>query len=373
MTNPLIMVVEDNVTLLEGLKDLLEIANYRVVTAENGTDALNILEEVTPDLIISDIMMPRIDGYQFHAKVRQKPELLGVPFIFLSARGGKADIRRGKELGADDYITKPFDEEDLLVAVRSKLSRWQDLRRLQDEEIDDLKNKILLTMSHEFRTPLAYILNYTEMLEMDSGEISAEDINHFMKGIRKGAVRLNRLVEDFIRLVELETGEAERAYLRRRWEIPDISAWLRVITRTHEMDADEQGVKLVWEIPDGLPGVLADESYLADGLSRLIENAIKFSTPESETVRIEAEALDDKLHIRVIDQGVGIPEKDLDSLFNVFHQIDRAKHEQQGTGSGLAISHGIVELHGGEIIVDSEFGAGSTFTIVLPIHEGDGG
>ncbi len=367
MLKPMILVVEDNPTLLEGLNALLEFAGYRMATAENGREALKLLDEITPDLIISDITMPGIDGYEFQSKVRERPELLGVPFIFLTARGGKAEIRLGKELGADDYITKPFDEEDLLSAVRSKLSRWEDLRKVRDEQIEDVKKRILLTMSHEFRTPLTYILNYAEMLKPDEQDISEEEYEQFMNGICKGATRLNRLVEDFILLVELETGEMEKAYHSRRAEIPNTSSWLRSVGHRSQEETEAKGLTLILDIPDDLPPIVVDEKYIADAITRLLANAVKFSMPMSESVRLVAGVRDDTLRVSVEDQGVGIPEKEMASLFNIFHQIDRAKREQQGTGLGLAICMGIVTIHGGQITVESEDGVGSMFTIELPL------
>src|SRR5689334_521023 len=118
-----ILVVEDDIALLEGLRDILVLAGYEVTTAANGLEGLAALERGLPDLILSDIMMPKLDGYQFYAQVRARPEWIGLPFIFLTAKGEKADIRRGKQLGADDYLTKPFEEADLLIAIRSKLDR----------------------------------------------------------------------------------------------------------------------------------------------------------------------------------------------------------------------------------------------------------
>lgn len=368
MTKPLIMVVEDNLAMLDGLRDLLEIAEYRVSTASGGDEALEMLKEVKPDLIISDIMMPGMDGYRFHSLVRERPDLLTVPFIFLTARGEKADIRRGKEVGVDDYITKPFDEEDLLIAVRSKLARWRDLRQVQEEQLADLKQKLLVTMSHEFRTPLSYIINYSEILDQEEGQINSEEFSQFMRGIQRGASRLYTLVEDFIKLVEIETGEAERTYFRRRQSIADTSAWLRVVARTHLLNAESHGLELVLDVPDELPELIVDEGYLADAIGRLMQNAIKFSQPNSKWVRFHARASDDKFLISVQDQGIGIKESELANLFNVFHQIDRAKQEQQGTGSGLAICMGIVAMHGGIVHVESEYGVGSMFTIELPLQ-----
>jgi two-component system sensor histidine kinase/response regulator len=366
MIKPLIMVVEDNLAMLDGLRDLLEIAEYRVSTASGGEEALELLNTVKPDLIISDIMMPGMDGYLFHSLVRERPDLLTVPFIFLTARGEKADIRRGKELGVDEYITKPFDEEDLLIAIRSKLARWRGLRQVQEDQLADLKQKLLVTMSHEFRTPLSYIINYSEMLDQEKGQINSDDFSQFLRGIQTGASRLHTLVEDFIKLVEIDTGEAERTYLRRRQPIADTSAWLRVVGRTHILSAESRGLEIVLDVPDGLPELVADEGYLADAIGRLMQNAIKFSQPNSKWVRLSARATGETLRISIQDQGTGIKESELASLFNVFHQIDRAKQEQQGTGSGLAICQGIVAMHDGVVHVESEYGVGSTFTIELP-------
>lgn len=371
MTKPLILVVEDDLALLEGIRELLELTEYKVLTAMNGREGLEVLEKQRPDLIVSDIMMPEMDGYQFHEKVNERPELSTIPFIFLTARGEKSDIRRGKELGADDYITKPFDDEDLLVTVRAKLNRWENLRQQRDEEVADLKNKILLTLSHEFRTPLTYIINYSDLLELDGQAIATEDFSDFMQGIRRGALRLNNLVDDFLILVEIETGEAEEAYRYRRTRIVETSLWLRVITKPFQPKAEERGLALVMDIPDDLPPLVADEAYLSDAIGRLIDNAIRFSKEESEWVRVSARAEEERLIISVHDQGEGIEEKDLGGLFDVFYQIDRAKREQQGSGSGLAICKGIVSVHGGDVGVESEYGKGSTFWISLPLEPPD--
>jgi len=371
MTKPLILVVEDDLALLEGIRELLELTEYRVLIAANGREALEVLEKQHPDLIVSDIMMPEMDGYEFHAKVSEQPELSAIPFIFLTARGEKADIRRGKELGADDYITKPFDDEDLLVAVRAKLNRWENLRQQRDEEVADLKSKILLTLSHEFRTPLTYIINYSDLLELEGKEIAGEDFPNFMQGIRRGALRLNSLVDDFLILVEIETGEAEGAYRYRRRRIEETGLWLRVIAKPFQTAAEERELTLVTDIPEDLPPLVADEAYLSDAIGRLLDNAIKFSTDESEWVRFSAETDDDRLILRIQDQGQGIKEQDMGGLFDVFYQIDRAKREQQGSGSGLAICKGIIGIHGGEVGVESEFGKGSTFWVSLPFEPPD--
>jgi two-component system sensor histidine kinase/response regulator len=368
MSNPLILVVEDDLALLEGVSELLKLSNYRVLTATNGREALAVLDQHRPDLIVSDIMMPEMDGYAFHAAVREQPDMFTIPFIFLTARGEKRDIRKGKASGVDDYITKPFDDEDLLVAVESKLKRWAGIQKHRDEEIEDVKHRILLTLSHEFRTPLTYIINYADMLNSTDPASSSEDFQEFMNGIRRGAKRLNKLVEDFLVLVELETGEAREAYLYRRQEFDDTSAWLRVVTRRFQADAEAKGLELILDIPDNLPPIIGDEIYLTDAIGRLIENAIKFSREESKWIKVSASEFDGYLRVDIHDQGIGVAPENVDTLFDLFHQLNRKELEQQGTGAGLAICKGIVEIHGGKVALESVQGEGSTFTIMIPFE-----
>jgi signal transduction histidine kinase len=363
---PVILVAEDNQALLHGICELLELNGYATIAAENGVEALKALEKAKPDLIISDVMMPELDGYGLHAEVRARSEWLDIPFIFLTALGQRDDVRRGKEMGVDEYIIKPFDEADILIAVRAKLERWKKVRHHQLEESAELKRKIISSLSHEFRTPLTYVLNYAEMLQEEMVDPTSEDFSLFLQGIRKGALRLNKLVMDFLILVDLETSEAKKLYYHRRREIEETSAWLRIIAGQYQARAAEQGLELVVDVPDGLPNLVADETYLSDAIGRLLDNAIKFSTKSSRRIRYAANVVEDVFKISIEDQGMGIREPEIDSLFNVFHQIDRAQLEQQGTGSGLAISKGIVELHGGSIDVQSEFGQGSVFTISIP-------
>lgn len=372
MASETILVVEDDAALLDGLRDILELSGYRVVTARNGALGLVALEQHRPDLIVSDINMPRMDGYQFYGHVRAHPEWVSLPFIFLTAKGEKADVRRGKMLGVDDYITKPFEEADLLVAVQAKLNRRAQLDAARDRQIADLKHTILTTLNHEFRTPLTYITTYADML--GDGNVSAEDFKNFMRGIQVGSDRLRRLVEDFIFLVELHTGEAGQTYDRRRQLLTDVGGLLRTELERHRPRARERGVRLEASLASSLPALQADPEYLANAVGRLLDNAIKFSKKSGGAVVLRAQpgtATLEALVIEVVDEGIGMPAAELAKIFDVFHQIDRAKMEQQGSGSGLAITHGIVQLHGGTLSAVSELNGGSTFRIELPLPAGE--
>jgi signal transduction histidine kinase len=309
--------------------------------------------------------MPRMDGYQFYSQVRAHPEWVSLPFIFLTAKGEKADIRRGKMLGVDDYITKPFEEADLLVAVQAKLNRRNQLNAARDRQISDLKRTILTTLNHEFRTPLTYITTYADML--GEGNVSAADFKNFMRGIQVGSDRLRRLVEDFIFLVELQTGEAQQTYERRRQPLHDLARLIPNEVERHRPRARERGVSLETSLATSLPAVVGDAEFLANAIGRLIDNAIKFCKKGGGMVVVRAQPGDQSLVIEVADDGIGMPAGELAKIFDVFHQIDRAKMEQQGSGSGLAITHGVVSMHGGRLSATSEVGHGSTFRIELPL------
>ncbi len=202
---------------MEGIRDILELNGYDVLTATNGSVGLEVLESQAqpPDLIVSDIMMPRMDGYAFFNAVRAQESWIAIPFIFLTAKGERDDIFRGKSMGAEDYVVKPFDADELLVAVDSRLKRQRQLNQQRDHEVSSIKRNILNILNHEFRTPLTYVVAYADMLHRDADDLGVSDMRAFLRGINAGANRIRRLVENFILLVELETGEAQKTYTWR--------------------------------------------------------------------------------------------------------------------------------------------------------------
>ncbi|MBI4771683.1 MAG: ATP-binding protein [Chloroflexi bacterium] len=173
-------------------------------------------------------------------------------------------------------------------------------------------------------------------------------------------------MEDFTLLVELQTGEAQRNYWRRLKRLADLPAVLHGVLTKYAARAAARRVNLAPDIPANLPALQADQEYLSNAVSRLVDNAIKFSKKEGGQVTLRARAEGDGVHIEVKDEGIGIRPAELEKIFDVFYQIDRAKLEQQGSGSGLAIAHGIATMHGGTLTVQSEVGVGSTFTMELP-------
>lgn len=364
-----ILVVEDDTHLMEGIRDILELNGYEVLTATNGVMGLDVLraQPIPPDLIVSDIMMPRMNGYDFFQSVRDENGWVAIPFIFLTAKGEREDIRKGKRMGAEDYVVKPFDADDLLIAVSAKLDRKKQLDAVWRTEVTSIKNNILTILNHELRTPLTYVVAYADMLHRDAAELGAEDMRSFLRGINTGANRLRRLVESFILLVELETGTAASTYSWRSHPVDDYDTLLYTIQQKFAEFARERNVTLEFEVQNNLPPVRADTEYLASAVECLVDNAIKFSDRSGSVVMICIYTQANDVCLSVRDHGRGIPAKELNSIFDPFYQINREKYEDQGAGAGLAIVDGVVRIHGGRVTVDSVFGEGSTFVIHLPI------
>ncbi len=364
-----ILVVEDDLHLMEGIRDILDLSGYDVLTATNGLMGLEILraQPRPPDLIVSDIMMPRMDGYEFFDAVRAEQDWLAIPFIFLTAKGERADIRRGLTKGAEDYVVKPFDADELLAAVAARLNRRKQLDAVWKGEVSDIKHNILTILNHELRTPLTYVVAYADMLHRDADDLSVDDMRSFLRGINAGANRLRRLVENFILLVELETGEAELTYAWRSHRLENYEAMLRGLVNKYQELAQERQVSLEVEVGHGLPAVTADAEYLVAALECLIDNAIKFSDKPGKRILLHAYLENGYLCLAVQDEGRGIPEHELQNIFESFYQINREKYEDQGAGSGLAIVNGVIKLHGGSVSIESTFGEGSTFAIQLPV------
>jgi signal transduction histidine kinase len=364
-----ILVVEDDPNLLEGIRAILELDQYLVVSAENGAQALDWLRNAAalPDLILSDIMMPQMDGMALLNAIRSEPQWVAIPFIFLTAKGDKVDMQRGKQLGADDYLVKPFDADDLLIAVEARLKRQRALNDAQTDSINSLKRNILSILNHEFRTPLTFIVAYADMLNnpVTTQDLSDTELLGFLKGVSSGASRLRRLIENFILLVELQTGDAERTFEWRRSQINDMAQLLQTVCdRTILVSTPDRPYQI--EVQGDLPPFVADREYLMIALAQLVNNAIKFSPPNTPII-LGARAANGEISLSVTDYGRGIPEAEIAAIWETFYQVNRAHHEDQGTGSGLAIVQGIARMHGGRVHVESEAGVGSTFTIILPL------
>ena len=379
-----ILLVEDNQAMLDGMKDLLEISDtgydISVLPASDGRQALALMTDHLPDLIVSDVMMPNMGGYEFLDEVRRKPEWRHIPFIFVTAKGEKEDKRQGKLSDADLYITKPFVVTQLLELIRIQLDRTRSRQQAQQQMADSLKKDLLQILNHEFRTPLTYVTAYYEMLADNALQTeNGRDYSEYLRGIQAGNVRLSRLVEDFIMVMELRSGEAQEKFYRQARPIEDMTLLLNTIVDERREEAASLNVQLDLDISPDLPPVFGNRRGIQNIFERILDNAIKFTAAykkrsrETGHVTISATAVADELHIAIQDEGMGIPAYAQDNIFDLFVQHNRNSMEQQGAGIGLTVARGLAELHNGRIEVESCEGCGSAFTVILPVHTEDSG
>ncbi len=365
-----VLVVEDHKPMSRAIQDILESEGYEVVTAVDGMEALETMQVRRPDIILADIMMPRLDGYDLYREVRARPEWTPIPFVFLTARSEREDRLRGKILGAEDYVTKPFDAEELVVIVRSRLKRARAIQEATEMAFEQLKQQIVTVLGHELRTPLTYVTGYTDLALEDVSSLRPNEIEEFLKGIKTGADRLNRLVEDLLLVVQIDSGRAQEEFDGLVALHHDLRSILEQTADQFLDQARKRGITLQVDAEPDLPPVRLCAPYFRNALGRILENAVKFSRDGSERVDIGATVEGDWIRISVSDYGVGIPMEQQRFLFDRFRQLNRDQLEQQGVGLGLAIAQDLIHLHGGRITVQSTLGAGSTFTIWLPLERG---
>lgn len=360
-----LLLVDDDPAILEGVVDLLQLYGYNLLTASDGKAALEVMQNHKPDLVISDIMMPEMDGYEFYEAVRSRQEWVPIPFIFLTARGQQVDIRRGQSLGADAYLVKPFEPEDLLIAIDARLKRVRAIQAVTQADVDQMKQQLITIFSHELRTPLTYIYGYVNLLQDGYSELDSATIDEMLEGVRLGAERLVKLVEDLMLMVRIDSGVV-RIEIEQRSEPLELGEVVTTVLDKYQHLAAKNKVVIKTDIPPGLiiSGVRA---YVGEVLVRLVENAIKFSSPEGGEVVITGAVQDEMVVMAVADNGIGISPTSQKDIFERFVQLNRDLLEQQGIGLGLPIARSLMELHGGRITLESKVGEGSVFTLLFPM------
>ncbi|MCK5088061.1 MAG: response regulator [Melioribacteraceae bacterium] len=355
-----ILVVEDDKNILENLNEILINADYKTILAKDGKDALLKISSEKPDLIISDIMMPEIDGFELFNRFKEISDFSNVPFIFLSAKAEQSDLRKGMGIGADDYITKPFRVKELLKAVKVRLEKKKKI----DQKFDSLKESIALYVPHELRTPLVSILGYSEIMESDIKRLTKAEILEMVKTVKGSASRLSNTIEKFILYSELVLKFSDdSSFLQDDQGTPDsykkfiteiIISKASELSRINDVDISLEESRLKLSI-----------SSLRVIVTQVLDNAIKFSEMGT-AIKVIGNKLDNFYKIQFIDRGRGMAEKQIINI-DSFVQFERKDYQQIGNGLGLTIVKKILSYVNGNIKIESELGIGTKVEIYLPI------
>ncbi len=348
-----VLLVDDNEELLGVLAEILRNDGLEVSVCKRADQALEELSRSVPDLIVSDVMMPDIDGYEFQKKVRASLDWCNIPFVFLSALGKAEEMRFAKQLGCDEYITKPFDPQDLLATIQGKLLVARDRNRLNEKRLDDYRRRVVHTLSHELRTPLVAINTGTELLLEQLDSLDERRIIHLLEAVQRGGQRLQRMIDDFMIVQQIDSGVAVASYKR----LCKAKSMVEIVETAVDMfkdtwEGNEPEIRVAFDM-GATAGFLISvyDLQVIDAVKRIIANAVKFGgcdKPIDIAVRRYMGSRD-CVSVTVRDFGPGLPPEKLQRLGRLFTQIDRERMEQQGCGLGLTIANYFAELNGGKL------------------------
>ncbi len=346
---PEVLLIDDNSNLLQILAEIISANGMVPRTAANATEAIDLLMQSTPDVIVCDIMMPEMNGFELLEYVSKNPSWASIPFVFLSALSDTKDVRFAKQQGCDDYLLKPFDPSDLIAVIRGKIAVAKHREAIQEARLDTYRRRIIHTLSHEFRTPLVAINTGTELLLEQGGGMGDDGVKQLLESIQRGGQRLHRMVDDFMTLQQIDSGVALSTCKRLARPVSIVRIAKQAISRFQDellgdfvqidLQADEQASQLI---------VNVFEIQMLDALQRVLANAHKFGGQESAiTVRVFSG--NGEVTVAVRDYGPGLPMETAEEVCRIFTQINRDRFEQQGAGIGLAVVSYYTDINGGNL------------------------
>lgn len=357
MAKPLILLVDDSPLNLEVLGRLLE-GHYATAIARDGAKALEFVRKRQPDLILLDIMMPDIDGFEVCKTLKASEATRDIPIIFLTAKTETEDIVKGFKLGAADYILKPFQKEELLVRIENHLALRQAKQELQT--LNATKDRFFSIIAHDLRTPFTGLLGLTQVLIENIEAYSADKLKSMLHMQYEAVQNLLALLENLLTWARIQRGGIE--YHPQLVNLHDVVKYNLSLIRPH---ASQKQITIQETIAEHLV-VTGDIEMLNTVIRNLLSNAVKF-TPPGGTVTLTATQDDRWMVVSIADTGIGIDPAGVAKLFRIDAPYRRpGTAGEKGTGLGLILCHEFVARHGGQMSVESVAGKGSLFKVTLP-------
>jgi two-component system sensor histidine kinase/response regulator len=365
-----ILIVEDEPNLQAQIAEILQFEGYTISIASNGLEGTNKAFSLLPDLILSDISMPDCNGFEFLEQLQSNQKTAIIPFLFLTANSDFESMRTGKKLGADDYLLKPFDQEELLISVKNRLSKSVKTKSIATKEaskqLEQVRYTVSAAMPHEFRTPLSSILGISELLRDRAKQYKPSKISEYSEMIFDAGKRLERLLENYVMYTELTLESENKEPISKErsiWDVTDSIEFhlyevIDVLAKQYERNND-----IVFNIQDA--SVNVSPSIFRKILTEIIDNALKFSDVGSK-VHIQTVINGKVLEVIVKDNGCGMSKVELTKL-GAFIQHNRDVREQQGAGLGFSIASILAQKNNCTIHVESEVNSFCCVTIQFPI------
>lgn len=368
-----ILIVDDTPANLDVLKQTLAREGYRISLAPSGERALKIVPLLKPDLILLDVMMPGIDGYETCRRLKRDRVHADIPVIFITAKNETQDIVEGFNAGGIDYISKPFRHEEVLARVstqsrirsleraRQRLTQDLDARNRHLVELNDLKTRFLGMAAHDMRTPLASIGGFSQILIDGASQMAEPEKEDFLTRIRNLSRQMLGMINDLLDVTVIESGQLNLDLIER-----SLNETLLNRLPLFELLADKKNILIDAQL-ETLPPMPFDECRIHQVFDNLLGNAVKFS-PAGSRIVVSLDAEGEFARVTVRDEGPGLCEADKKRLFDGFQKLNpRPTGGEKSTGLGLLIARKMVEAHGGKLTVESSPGKGSTFGFMLPL------
>ena len=356
-----ILIVDDNSNNLKVLAGVLKIAGYDFRMAKSGQQALNILEKTSPDLILLDIQMPDMDGFETCLKIKENKNLAQIPVIFLTANTDAESVNKAFKSGGVDFVTKPFNTGELLARIQTHITL-----KIQSEELvrqNAAKDKFFSIISHDLKNPLANIIGFAELIKDSSNEIDSEKLELFIGYIHNSALFTLEILEDL-----LDWARIQRGSLKSVKNNFNLSNLLLHNIEGHIPQALAKSINFESNFDKNI-FINADEKMITAVVRNLISNAIKF-TPKGGHISISTKEkiINNKRRIEteIRDTGVGITEENMSKLFQIEQNYNsKGTNNESGTGLGLILCKEFINQNDGNIRVESELTVGSSFIFDL--------
>lgn len=364
-----VLIVDDNSQNLQVLADILRNKNYKVATAKSGIKALHFINKRKPDLVLLDIMMPEIDGFEVCRRLKENKETADIPIIFISALTSTEDKLKGFKTGGVDYITKPFQKEEVLARVNAhlKLKKTQKALIKANEKLKtavNTKDKLFSIIGHNLRGPIGSLSSALEMMSEDPDCLSKKERISFFKSLHISVDSAYNLLENLLKWSSSQLGTIAFNPVKI-----DLRILININIELFSSIAKDKDIYLHSEVEKS-DLIYADEDMLMIIIQNLISNALKFTTKSGE-VKVSSAHKEDFIEISVQDTGIGINEKNQKKLFRLDeHFTTYGTHNEKGSGMGLLLCREFVEKHNGHIWIKSEPGKGSVFTFSMPCLKG---
>ncbi len=358
-----ILVIDDEAIIRETTAMALQRRGFETLEAGSGAEGADLALRLLPDLILSDVNMEEMDGFTLLDKLRHEPSTAAIPFILMTGMGDSETMRRGMDLGADDYLTKPFTASQLYSAIEARLKKSDLLRQNAEKKLAELRTNLSLALPHEMITPLNGIFGLAQILSTDAETLTPADVTEFGTNILQSAERLHRTVQNFLLFGQLEMQSSDPECLADLRQKSTDNLQEIIATRSKDLASEARRPDdLRLELCDGVAAIGSD--LFTKLVNELVGNAFKFSTAGTVVKVVGAPGKGEYI-LSISDHGQGMTADQIADI-GAYSQFNRKTNEQQGSGLGLAIVRHIAELHGGQINIRSEPASGTIVTIKLP-------